>query len=248
MSPESSRPRREEATSRVPEGQSVADPVAVERAVTRHLSHPFRRPEDTRTRLDATRVLDELAAESNAWPSGWWVDAGCGDGSAARRLVERQPGLRVLAIDKSAARLERGRRRFDAEGAQSSATVLRMDVVDFFLIAQARGWRFERVLLCHPNPWPKVRHRGRRWYAHAIFPAMLACTQSLELRSNWPIYVEEFELAVRHATGLQSCIRRLAGDEPALSTFEEKYRASAHPLWSLRVETDGRALLEQPSV
>jgi tRNA (guanine-N7-)-methyltransferase len=91
----------------------------------------------------------------------------------------------------------------------------------------------KKVYLLYPNPSPKPEHLKRRWHAHPIFPTLLACAETLELRTNWAIYAQEFALA------LQSCGWR-AVQEPLplaqalsapISNFEAKYAASGHALW-----------------
>ncbi|HSH49642.1 MAG TPA: SAM-dependent methyltransferase, partial [Halomonas sp.] len=95
----------------------------------------------------------------------------------------------------------------------------------------------------YPNPYPKPRHLKMRWQGHPVFPAILALGGRLELRSNWRIYVEEFALALRQATGLEAEVERYRPasacaddvdlDSAYLSPFEKKYHRSGQPLWRL---------------
>lgn len=103
-------------------------------------------------------------------------------------------------------------------------------MIDVWLVARDRGWRFGSLLLAYPNPYPKAGDLGRRWHGHAIFPALLATTRHIEVRSNWKIYLEEFAHAVEISMGQSRPLQRLEIDEP-LSPFEAKYASSGHDLW-----------------
>ena len=49
--------------------------------------------------------------------------------------------------------------------------------------------------ILYPNPWPKAKHVQRRWHGSAVFPQIIAVGQEIILRSNWLLYLEEFQLA-----------------------------------------------------
>ena len=74
----------------------------------------------------------------------------------------------------------------------------------------------------------------RRVHGHASLPALLALRGTLELRSNWQLYVEEFGVAM-HLAGQRGVVRKLPADGADLSLFERKYRRSGHDLWACRV-------------
>jgi hypothetical protein len=61
---------------------------------------------------------------------------------------------------------------------------------------------------------------------------VLALGGRVELRSNWRLYAEEFGMALQVA-GVAAVVS-VVPDEPALSLFEAKYRASGHELWRCR--------------
>ena len=112
---------------------------------------------------------------------------------------------------------------------------MRADLVDFWRLALAEGWQPQRHYLLYPNPYPKPRHLKMRWQGHPVFPAIVALGGRLELRSNWRLYVEEFALALRQATGLEAGVERYHPGDVCLSPFEEKYHRSGQPLWRLVV-------------
>ena len=81
------------------------------------------------------------------------------------------------------------------------------------------------------NPWPKAAHLQRRVHGHASFPLLLRLGGSLELRSNWQLYVEEFSCAM-HLAGQRGRVATVSDSDPAISLFEQKYRDSGHLLWA----------------
>ncbi len=202
--------------------------------VQRHLRHPFRRPVGEPSRL----AFDTLAAALAGDARPRVLDAGCGTGASTVLLACRHTDAVVIGVDKSAQRLAVGQRALAAAGAPADVRLLRCDLVDFWTLAAAAGWRFEAQYLLYPNPWPKPEHVQRRWPAHPVLPALLACGGQLELRTNWAIYAEEWAIAL----GLAGWSRRVDRlDEPdavAVSPFEAKYRASAHPLWRVRAAAE----------
>jgi tRNA G46 methylase TrmB len=87
----------------------------------------------------------------------------------------------------------------------------------------------------YPNPWPKIGHLARRWHGHAIFPSIVALGGTLECRSNWKIYVEEFALALTQLTQ-QPVQAELYQPEQTITPFEQKYLDSGHALWRCRTQ------------
>ena len=161
------------------------------------------------------------------------LDSGCGTGESTRRLARAFPDALVLGVDKSAARLARtGATGFPHR--EDNAVWLRADLATFWRLVLEARWPVERHYLLYPNPWPKPGHLQRRWHGHPVFPCLLALGGRLELRTNWPIYAQEFAWSAARLTGQAITPRALpAGD--ALTPFERKYRASGHPLYSVVV-------------
>ncbi len=191
----------------------------------RHLASSFDRPVGTsarrrfelveKTRLDLNRPVI--------------LDSGCGNGLSTRQLAEQYPGHLVIGVDKSKHRLGRGgaHRGFDLD---DNCLLVRMDLQDFWLLALERGWKLQRHYLLYPNPWPKARHLGRRWYAHPVFPAMLRLEGQLEFRTNWRLYAEEFTAALAWATGRKAVFEHF-DPSSCLGQFEIKYRNSGLTLY-----------------
>ncbi len=161
------------------------------------------------------------------------LDAGCGTGASTRELARRFPEHVIVGIDKSAARLATA-----AESERPDNVILsRCDCIDFWQLAASENMRCEKQFLLYPNPWPKPEQVKRRWHAHPVFPAMLAISDALELRTNWRIYAEEFAMALNIA-GIEAMSASVDGSDP-LTPFERKYHASGHSLF--RVDAFPRA-------
>lgn len=194
--------------------------------VLRHLGAPWRRP----LAAHALEALARLEAFVGAGP--WWLDAGCGTGESTARLALSAPGsIRVVGVDKSAARLARGP-EFVPGG---RILLLRTDVADLWRLLAQRGLQPQRHFVLYPNPWPKAAHVRRRWQGHPVWPDLMRVGGVLELRTNWRIYAEEW---VRAATlaGRAPVLESLAPPAPdeALTPHERKYAASGHTLWRVR--------------
>lgn len=191
--------------------------------VLRHLGADYRRTPGESGRRAFAAVVERLAR------APFVLDAGCGNGVSTFELARRTPALTVIGIDKSATRLAAGLRQVECGTAPTNALLLRCDLVDFWqLAAQARLCCAAQLIL-YPNPWPKARHVMRRWHAHPVLPAILALGGTIELRTNWHVYAEEFAAALR-LCGVDVELAGFFADAP-LTPFERKYAASGHALW-----------------
>lgn len=135
--------------------------------------------------------------------------------------------MRVLGIDKSADRLSR-----HGDVSLSNYRLVRADVNDFWRLLAEQGITVARHCLFYPNPYPKSSQLRKRWHGSPAFPSLIALGGSLEVRSNWRIYLEEFAIALQTA-GFASTITDLDEASTPISRFEAKYRASAQPLHAL---------------
>lgn len=214
------------ASARVTTNQTGPHP-RLEAVVRRHLEHPWRQP----IRAHGRAAFAALEAWVGGDTDALVIDAGCGTGASTTALAARHPGCRVIGVDKSRARLAR------APALPGNAKLARMDLADFWRLARAAGWRLHRHYLLYPNPWPKAEHLMRRWYAHPVFPDLAGLGGRLEVRSNWPLYLEEFRIALAVA-GREAEIEKLDAADEALTPFGLKYRDSGHQLGRLTVKLE----------
>ncbi len=195
----------------------------------KHLHHPWRKPIAAHSR----QAFANLAAQIQAASGSLVLDSGCGVGAAAGPISANHPDCLILAIDKSQVRLDRARR------AQLPDNVLsvRAELADFWRLLHQHSIRLRAHYLLYPNPWPKVGQLARRWHGHPVFPHLLALGGRLELRSNWPIYVQEFAAAVRWASrdGISARAAEFQVLDP-WTPFERKYLLGGQKLYRYRAD------------
>lgn len=177
--------------------------------------------------LSAYESLRERLA---AQPRPLILDSFCGTGHSTAALAERHPGHLVLGIDKSAQRLAKHPYP-GTDTDRRNYLLLRADCEAIWQLLVRDGLRVDFHYILYPNPWPKAKHLQRRVHGHASFPLLLQLGGTLELRSNWQLYIEEFGVAM-HLAGHRGCVSELAFDGTDLSLFEQKYRKSGHDLWA----------------
>lgn len=196
----------------------------LEQTVRRHLAHPFQAPY-----ADYSR---ELFAELKAWKEAdgrpLVLDSCCGVGQSTANLARRHPDAIVLGLDKSAARVDK---HIHYQAGSDNYRVVRGNLNDLWRMMVEDGWAPTHHYLLYPNPWPKSAHLQRRWHGGPLFPSLLALGGQLELRSNWRLYLEEFQTALAIA-GYQGEFAPLP-DEPPLTPFERKYGESGQSLHRL---------------
>ena len=111
----------------------------------------------------------------------------------------------------------------------------RADLVDSWRQMATAEWHIEQHFLLYPNPWPRPDQVKRRWHGHPVFPALIAISNNIELRTNWKIYVYEFNQALEIA-GRKSLIDQIT-PASCTSPFERKYQASGHSLFRLTTQS-----------
>ena len=195
--------------------------------VHRHLHSRWRKPPRPAD-ADALAQLDEALATHRG---PLVLDSFCGTGHSTAELARRHPGALVIGVDKSAHRLRRHRGSGDY-------LLLHAHCESVWQHLAAAGARLAAHYILYPNPWPKAEQLARRVHGHPAFPLLLALGGTLELRSNWQVYVEEFGVAL-HLAGDRARIAVLTGAAEPLTLFERKYRDSGHTLWQLHAALAG---------
>ena len=202
--------------------------------VEKHLNHPFQKPFQVHTQqaFDEVNkhVVDFLAQNPGAKVI---LDSCCGVGQSTRLLAQRNPDALIIGVDKSANRIERNVEGFDALSGYSANNyhLVRADLNDFYRLVKAANWPVSQHYILYPNPWPKSKHIQRRWHGSAVFPTLITIGEQLILRSNWRLYLEEFQLSADIA-GFVGEITLVKDKEP-LTPFEAKYHASDQKCWQL---------------
>ncbi len=201
----------------------------LDEVVLKHLAHPFRKPYRQHT-VDAFAQMQAIVA---ADPRPIIFDSCCGVGESTAKIAQLHPDCLVFGMDKSADRLERNEqhRHEHHKVAGQEYYLFQVDLNDLWRLAVAAGWKLKKHYILYPNPWPKAKHLQRRWHGAAVFPSLLALGGELELRSNWQLYLQEFQRALELAQ-VTSQLQVYTAAE-ATTPFERKYWASGQASWQL---------------
>ena len=170
------------------------------------------------------------------------LDSGCGTGESSLNIAIANPGIPVIGIDKSAARLTK------AGAAPRNAFLVRAELLDFWRLAlgkvKAGQWHIPYHALYYPNPWPKQSEATRRFHLHPIFPTLLQLGDTLELRTNWELYAREFAEAARVLREIPgqagddntgTIAREPFEPERPITAFERKYKEARQQLWRVTI-------------
>lgn len=211
--------------------------------VAKYWQHEFLKPVAEHSQAAFAQVAERLA--SFAGPL--ILDSCCGVGESTAELAQRYPEALVVGIDKSAHRLGKHVFHKKASAHCGEYMLVRADLNDFWRLAAAANWQPEHHFLLYPNPWPKKKHLVRRWHGAPVFPAFVQLGGTIELRSNWSIYVGEFALALA-CVGITAEVRQLPEQVEPITPFERKYQASGQPLWQLTANLAGANLVAPENI
>lgn len=209
----------------------------LDEVVKRHLTHPSQKPYQKHTEQAFAEMDVLVKAFLVANPKGEIIlDACCGVGQSTRILAKQNPQALVIGVDKSDHRINRNVEGFTVNNGFTADNyhLVRADLNDFYRLVKTANWSVAKHYILYPNPWPKSKHLQRRWHGSAVFPQMTSIGQQLILRSNWRIYLAEFQQAAK-LVDLQGDIDSLPVTDAALALtpFEAKYQASGQVCWQL---------------
>lgn len=196
----------------------------LEEVVNKHLAHEFQKPMQQHT-VEAFEHINELVTNSKR---NVIFDSCCGVGESTVNLAKKYPDSIVIGVDKSAHRIAKNQ-CFEQK---QNAVVVQADLNDFYRLAVQHDWPVSKQYILYPNPWPKSKHMQRRWHGSAVFPYIVKLCSNIEMRSNWRLYLEEFQFALSLCQ-VDSTIEPLVDENP-LTPFERKYIASGQQCWQLK--------------
>lgn len=188
--------------------------------VARHLHRPWAKPIPRHTQDIAEPLIEQLRCCGRPIV----LDSFCGTGYSTGRLAAQYPQAYVVGIDKSAHRLS----KHQPTTAQNYQLIRADCYVLWRLLAEA-GIDLIAHHMLYPNPWPKAAHLKRRIHGHPSFPWLKQLGGRIEVRSNWPIYIEEFAAAAK-LIGLIGRVEALEVAD-AMTLFEQKYCDRGQALW-----------------
>ena len=178
----------------------------LEEVVRKYARTTFLRPIADHTReafAEAEEFVRKFYGNAGTAPSAVIIDSGCGTGESTIHIARRFPGIPVIGIDKSCARLNKAGNPAQTAGEEIPANAfwIRAELLDFWRLAldhvKSGEWTIPYHAVYYPNPWPKQSEATRRFHMHPIFPTLLALGNTIELRTNWEIYAREFAEAAR---------------------------------------------------
>jgi tRNA G46 methylase TrmB len=206
--------------------------------VNKYRHSEFKKPIAEHTKKTFEAVIEWLAD----WQGEVIVDACCGVGESSIVLAQRNPNAKVIGIDKSVLRLDKHAHYKKQIGSDlnDNVSLFQADLNDFWrLLAEYQNqaiWTISKQCLFYPNPYPKKAQVQKRWHASPAFIALLQCSKNIEVRSNWLIYLQEFQFALS-MHGIASDIGEVSG-EP-ITPFERKYTESGQQCWQLHTLAEG---------
>lgn len=212
--------RRQSLIPRVVNSNQQGLHPRLDEMIQRHQLHTWRQPIRQHNQAIFESYLSELESGK------FIVDAGCGTGQSSVWLAQRYPDKLVLGIDRSEHRLNRKKQQLP-----SNVRFIRADMEDWWRLLQSAGLQAYKQTIFYPNPYPKASHVQRRWHAHPVFPALVACGGEILFRSNWEIYIRE----AQRALALHSC-RNIVVSAPTdvpVTAFEKKYLENGQALFQL---------------
>jgi len=202
----------------------------LDEVVNRHLQYPSKKPFQVHTK----QAFAEIDPIVQAFDGDIILDSCCGVGQSTRLLAQRNPNALVIGVDKSAHRINRNVEELTEEDGLENVSnyhLIRADLNDFYRLVVLAKWTVTQHFILYPNPWPKSKHLQRRWHGSAVFPELMHIGQEIILRSNWRLYLEEFQQAA-DIVGINGDIK-VVTDKVSLTPFEAKYTASGQTCWQL---------------
>jgi tRNA (guanine-N7-)-methyltransferase len=195
--------------------------------VIKHINHPWQRPipEKQHTIFSTINALVQKQTRPVI------LDSCCGTGVSSAFLAEQHPDCLVIGVDQSLHRLQKNP-VFKQGGRDKNLLLVHANVMDFWRLISQASWPIEKHYLLYPNPYPKASDLTKRWQGHPVFPVLMSLSLSLEVRSNWRIYLEEFEMAAGLIKDVEARLSEYR-PEKAMTLFERKYIENDVKLYSL---------------
>lgn len=191
--------------------------------VQKHMTSTWQEPIPLHDREAMKKIIALLEAHDGPLI----LDSFCGTGMSTAKLASEHPKALVIGIDKSADRLRR-----HVQTQSCNYRLIRGNCEHIWAQLVSANIVCEQHYLLYPNPWPKKAQLKRRIHGHPSFPLLKQLGGSIEIRSNWKIYVDEFA-AASQLLGLNTEVESLSATEP-LTLFERKFAANNENLWVCR--------------
>jgi tRNA (guanine-N(7)-)-methyltransferase len=189
-----------------------------------------------------------------AWPQADRVDLeiGCGVGMHPIAYAKAHPDRHIIALDRSAVRLEKMRLALQQQSPLTNLSVVREDA-DRFLVHSVPAQSLQQIFLLYPNPYPKEGQANKRWHRMPLMHRMLACLKpsgTLVLATNMPFYAEEAKHYMEKQWALEVQVDEVFRDTMPFAPrthFEQKYLTRGDPIFHLVFQKSTIQMVEQPT-
>ena len=204
--------------------------------VARHAEHPYQKPIAAHNQQAFDTLIQTWA--KHGYPP-LILDSGCGVGESTLHIARAHPSCFVVGIDQSQMRIQTHKTWWHGP-IPENLLWLRADLIDVWRLLATylteHGQTLHQHYILYPNPYPKIGQLHKRWHGHAVFPTLTQLGGTLDVRSNWSIYVHEFVQAMGQLTNRPPKFCGLLTDIVPITPFERKYQARGEMLWGALME------------
>lgn len=204
--------------------------------------------------LNAFKEIQPLLDQWRSENTPWVLDSGCGVGASTYRLAQAFPHHHILGVDRSEVRLSKKFAQpqdplfqLNKDSDHSRIHFIRAELSDFWRLLLQYQLLPNHHFILYPNPYPKKTQLNKRFHGSISLQNILQICPKLELRSNWPIYLEEFKeaasICAQEMINLSShSVKSFSQGrqktlvltlETCMTHFERKYYASEQELFQL---------------
>jgi tRNA G46 methylase TrmB len=171
------------------------------------------------------------------------IEVGCGVGLHPIRYAKENPDRFLVAIEHTRMKFEKFAGRLAHHEKFPHLLAVHADAVEWITHYVPKA-SVDRYFFLYPNPWPKPRDEGRRWYAMPFMEKVIETMKpgaTLELATNEAFYAEGARRFLTQEWGLKLILdREIQGQEITPRThFERKYLARGQVCFSLTFQNDG---------
>ena len=198
----------------------------LDKLVLKHVGTHYQKPFRTHNLEAFEQIIAALDKQSF---QSLILDSCCGTGLSTMTLAHQNPDSLVIGIDQSSHRLSKGS---EVISQPDNCLLLQANCEDIWRLCAEKGIHFKQHFILYPNPWPKSVHLKRRWHGHPVFPVLKRIADTTIVRSNWLVYLEEFQRAWFLLTALSPTLQDFKVASP-LTLFEKKYAESGQDLYEL---------------
>jgi tRNA (guanine-N7-)-methyltransferase len=165
------------------------------------------------------------------------IEVGCGVGLHPIRYAQEHPERYLVAIEHTRMKFEKFAGRLAHHAPFPNLLAVHADAVEWithFIPASS----VDRYFFLYPNPWPRARDEGRRWYAMPFMEKIIETMKpgaTLALATNESYYAEGAAVFLTRDWGLRLLERKelRENDLKPRTHFERKYLARGQVCFNL---------------